>query len=360
MHTRTKSGWSRGRRGPLAVAVAATAAAAATLVTTAGAATSSPGAAKKATFEVQITKDLAYAPAQPAGTEGHLLDLYVPKSRKPVPLVISTRGSAWLADNGRRDADKVAAHLNPAGYAVAGVSIRSTSQARFPAQLHDVKAAIRWLRANAERYNLDPGRVAIMGDSSGGWASAMAAVTSGDPATEGDVGVSGPSSAVQAAIPFYPPTDFRQMDAHMPGDCEEFNAIMGTTGCHNDPRSPESRLVGCTVPDCTEEQIAPTDPLTYVGRRPVPPTLIFHGEPDALVPYHQGRLLFEELAAKGHETGMYSFPKAAHGTLFEMLSDDAVREGAYEETARNGRSTPARPTTPTWNTVITFLNRHLR
>ena len=67
MHTRTKSGWSRGRRGPLAVAVAATAVAAATLVTTAGAATSSPGAAKKATPEVQITKDLAYAPAQPAG-----------------------------------------------------------------------------------------------------------------------------------------------------------------------------------------------------------------------------------------------------------------------------------------------------
>ncbi|MFE7278496.1 alpha/beta hydrolase fold domain-containing protein [Streptomyces sp. NPDC057623] len=305
-------------------------------------------------------KALAYAPAQPAGTEGHLLDLYVPRSEKPVPLVISTRGSAWLADNGRRDADKVAAELNPAGYAVAGVSVRSSSQARFPAQLHDVKGAIRWLRAHAETYGLDPERVAIMGDSSGGWASAMAAVTGDDPALEGDVGVRGPSSAVRAAIPFYPPTDFLQMDAHMPDDGAEFNAIMGITGGHNDPRSPESRLLGRTITECRPDEIAPANPLTHIGERPVPPTLILHGEPDALVPHHQGRLLYDRLAAAGHEARLISFPKAAHGTLFEMLSDDATRECAYEETARDGHCTPARPVTPTWTTVISFLDQHMR
>ncbi|MDF3145649.1 MULTISPECIES: alpha/beta hydrolase [unclassified Streptomyces] len=305
-------------------------------------------------------KDLAYAPAQPAHTEGHLLDLYVPRSDKPVPLVISTRGSAWLADNGRRDAEKVAAELNPAGYAVAGVSIRSSSQAQFPSQLYDIKGAIRWLRANAKAYNLDPERIGIMGDSSGGWTTAMAAVTSDDPALEGNVGVSGPSSAVQAAIPFYPPTDFLQMDAHMPDNCEEFNAIMGITGCHSDPRSPESRLLGCTITECPPAKVAAANPLTYVGKRPIPPTLIFHGEPDALVPYHQGRLLYDKLAATGHDARMISFPKAAHGTLFDMLTDDATREGAYEEAARDGRSTPSRPVSPTWNTVISFLNQHLR
>ncbi|MFE9646785.1 alpha/beta hydrolase fold domain-containing protein [Streptomyces sp. NPDC006365] len=358
LRIRSSSGRSPSRRVPLALATAATAVAAATaLVTTAGAATPSPTTAK--TPEVQVTKNLAYAPAQPAGTEGHLLDLYVPRSKQPVPLVISTRGSAWLADNGRRDADKVAAELNPAGYAVAGVSIRSSSQARFPSQLHDIKAAIRWLRANAKKYNLDPERVAIMGDSSGGWTSAMAAVTSNNPAMEGEVGISGPSSAVQAAIPFYPPTDFLQMDAHMPDNCEEFNAIMRITGCHNDPRSPESLVLGCTITECPDK-VAAANPLTYVGKRPIPPTLIFHGEPDALVPYHQGRLLFEKLAADGHDTGMYSFPKAAHGTLFDMLTDDTVREGAYSETARSGHTTPDHPATPTWNTIITFLNRHLR
>ncbi|MET9760469.1 alpha/beta hydrolase [Streptomyces sp. NPDC006372] len=283
----------------------------------------------------------------------------MPRSKKPVPLVISTRGSAWLADNGRRDADKIAARLNPAGYAVAGVSIRSSSQAQHPSQLYDIKAAIRWLRAHAEQYNLDPERIAIMGDSSGGWTTAMAAVTGNNPGLEGDVGVRGPSSAVQAAIPFYPPTDFLQMDAHMPDNCREFNETMGITGCHNDPKSPESRLVGCTITECPDKAAA-ANPLTHVGKRPVPPVMIFHGEKDALVPYHQGRLLYEKLAATGHEVRMFSFPAAPHGTLFEMLTDDATRAGAYTESTRAGHSTPARPVTPTWNTVITFLNQTLR
>ncbi|WP_416970758.1 alpha/beta hydrolase fold domain-containing protein [Streptomyces sp. 4F14] len=355
MNRRSESRRRRPQRVPRTLGAAAAAVTvAATLVTTASAATKAPEPA------VRVVKDLAYAPAQPAGTEGHLLDLYVPRSGKPVPLVISTRGSAWLLDNGRRDADQVAAKLNPAGYAVAGVSVRSSSQARFPAQLHDIKAAIRWLRANAKTYNLDPKRVAVMGDSSGGWAAAMAAVTSGDPTTEGDVGVRGPSSAVQAALPFYPPTDFLQMDAHMPDGCAEFNAIMGITGCHSDPLSPELRLLGCTITECAPDRIAPANPLTHIGTRPVPPTLILHGEPDALVPYHQGRLLFEKLAVTGHDTSLYSFPNAAHGTLFEMLADDATREGAYVETAHGGRTSPARPVTPTWDTVITFLDRTLR
>ncbi len=240
------------------------------------------------------------------------------------------------------------------------MSIRSSSQARFPSQLHDIKGAIRWLRANAKKYNLDPERVAIMGDSSGGWTTAMAAVTGDNPALEGDVGVRGPSSAVQAAIPFYPPTDFLQMDAHMPDGCEEFNAIMGITGCHNDPDSPESRLLGCTITRCPPDKIAPANPLTHVGKRPVPPVMIFHGEPDALVPYHQGRLLYDKLVATGHDARLLLFPRAAHGTLFDMLSDDTTHAGACEETAHGGHSTPARPVTPTWKTIVSFLNQHLR
>ncbi|WP_246101197.1 prolyl oligopeptidase family serine peptidase [Streptomyces cyaneus] len=127
-------------------------------------------------------------------------------------------------------------------------------------------------------------------------------------------------------------------------------------------RSPESRLLGCTITQCPPAEVAAANPLTYIGHigeRPIPPTLIFHGEPDALVPYHQGRLMYDKLAASGHDARMNSFPKAAHGRLFEMLSDDATRKGAYEEAARGGHSTPARPVTPTWNTVISFLNQHL-
>ncbi len=123
--------------------------------------------------------DLDYAPPEPATSNGHKLDLYLPAGAagaKPWPVVIWTSGSAWMADTGKRGAGALALRLNPAGYAVAGVSIRSSSQVPFPGQLHDIKAAVRWLRTNAARYNLDADHIAIMGDSSGGWTAALAAV----------------------------------------------------------------------------------------------------------------------------------------------------------------------------------------
>ncbi|MDV7214335.1 alpha/beta hydrolase [Streptomyces prunicolor] len=338
------------RPGRLLRALAAAAVTVA-LITTAGAAAPSPA---RAATGVQVTKDLAYAPAQPSGTQGHLLDLYVPRSDRPLPLVIFTSGSGWLADSGRQGADRVAAQLNPHGYAVAGVAIRSSGQAQFPAQLYDIKGAIRWLRANAKAYHLDPKSFAIMGDSSGGWTTAMAAVTGDIPALEGDVGPQGPSSAVQAAIPFYPPTDFLQMDAHMLDNCSEFNTVFGLTDCHSDARSPESRLLGCTITACPGT-VAAANPLTYIGKRPTPPFLILHGKQDSIVPYHQSLILYDKLAASGDEARLISFPQAGHGTDFAMLSDDATRAGAYEQTARHGRTTPARPVTPTWQTIVSFL-----
>ena len=127
--------------------------------------------------------------------------------------MIWTGGSGWKSDNGKAKAGFVAAQLNPAGLAVAGVSIRSSAQTTFPGQLYDIKAAIRWLRTNAARYNLDPDHIGIMGDSSGGWTTVMAAVTGDRPELEGKIGTLGVSSAVQAAVAFYPPTDFLASDA---------------------------------------------------------------------------------------------------------------------------------------------------
>src|SRR3954447_2227330 len=121
--------------------------------------------------------NLDYAPPEPPTSNGHKLDLYIPSGTGPFPVIIWTGGSAWMADTGKNSAPGFAAQLNPAGYAVAGVSIRSSSQVKFPGQVHDIKAAIRWLRANAGKYNLDASRIGISGDSSGGWTTAMAALT---------------------------------------------------------------------------------------------------------------------------------------------------------------------------------------
>ena len=200
-----------------------------------------PGSASAVPGPAPTFADLDYAPPEPATSNGHKLDLYIPSGPgRTMPVVIWTGGSAWMADTGKRTAAGVAAQLLPAGYAVAGVSIRSSSQVQFPGQLHDIKAAIRWLRANAAKYNLDPNRIGIMGDSSGGWTTAMAAVTGDVPEWKEPSERRVVSSKVQAAVAFYPPTKFLTMDAWAVRKCVQ-------PRCHDDATSPESRLVGCAI-----------------------------------------------------------------------------------------------------------------
>ncbi len=298
--------------------------------------------------------DVDYAPPDPATSNGHKLDLYMPSSVSGrIPVVIWTGGSAWMADTGKRSAPGVAAQLLPAGYAVAGVSIRSSSQVRFPGQVHDIKAAIRWLRANAATYRFDPDRIGIMGDSSGGWTTAMAALTGDAPEMEGDVGTTGVSSRVQAAVAFYPPTDFLTMDAWAVGRCTP-------PRCHDDPGSPESRLVGCAIQTCPD-RVQAANPLRYVTDAD-PPLMILHGGSDPLVPHHQGEQLYMALNKACLESVFISLPKAGHGPWNAFLTNDAVREAAtMRSTSAAGCavSNPL-PFTPVWKTVTDFLDTHLR
>ena len=298
--------------------------------------------------------DLDYAPADPAGSGGHRLDLYIPVgASQPLPVAIWTGGSAWRADTGKRTAPGVAAQLNPVGYAVAGVSIRSTSQAPFPAQLHDIKAAIRWLRSNAGKYNLDPDRIAIMGDSSGGWTASMAALTGDVPELEGTVGTTGVPSRVRAAVAFYPPTNFLTMDEWAVQRCTP-------PGCHDDVTSPESQLVGCAIQSCPEK-VQAANPVRYVSEAD-PPMLILHGNSDPLVPHNQGEQLYMALNKACREATFISLPKAGHGPWNGFLTNDAIREGAtMRSTSAEGCAVvnPA-PFAPTWKTVTDFLDKHLK
>jgi acetyl esterase/lipase len=298
--------------------------------------------------------DIEYAAPEPRTSNGHKLDLYLPAAETgPVPVVIWTSGSAWMADTGKRGAGRLAERLNPAGYAVAGVSIRSSSQVRFPGQLHDIKAAIRWLRANAASYELDPDHVGIMGDSSGGWTAAMAALTGDVADLEGSVGTTGVSSAVQAAIAFYPPTDFLTMDAWGLQRCDG-------PRCHDAEGSPESRLLGCAVQTCPDKVLA-ANPARYVSPGD-PPIMILHGDSDALVPHNQGERLYMALNKACRDAVFISLPRAPHGNWTGFLSDDALREAAtIRSTAAEGcRVTNPTPYTPTWKTVIDFLDSALK
>jgi acetyl esterase/lipase len=317
--------------------------------------------------EPVVITDIAYAPPDPPENLGHLLDLYLPAQRgkSKRPLVIFSRGSGWLAEAGRNGADTAASALNPKGYAVAGVAVRSSTAARFPAQVYDIKAAIRWLRAHAKRYNLDPNRFAIMGESSGGWVTAMAAVTGGVPQLEGNLGVTGVSSRVQAAVPFYPPTDFLQMDAHMI-DCPFFNQQFGLQNCHNDPLSPESRLVGCAIQTCPEV-VARANPITYVSSDD-PPIMLVHGTADLLVPHHQSELLYNALKANCNEATFYSVPGAPHGWAFwepwlrgaptpTPRTDDGPT--TIYSTRKCRERVHVEPAEPTWDSLEQFIHRAL-
>jgi acetyl esterase/lipase len=306
--------------------------------------------------------DLDYAPPEPATSLGHKLDLYLPPvGSKPFPVVVWTTGSAWLGDTGKRQAEIIAAQLHPRGFAVAGVSVRSSSQATFPAQIHDTKAAIRWLRANSTKFGLDPNRVGIMGSSSGGWAAAMAAATANLSHLEGTVGVTGHSSAVQAAVAFYPPTDFLSMDAWAIRRCAPGARELGMKEgyCHDDVSSPESRLVGCAIQSC-RDKVRAADPAGYVSATTAP-IMIFHGNSDAAVPHNQGERLYMAFNKICRDAVFVSLPKAGHGPVTAFLTDDAVREGATIRSTSTDGCTVTNPILykPTWQTVINFLEKYL-
>ena len=152
-------------------------------------------------------RDLAYV------TDGHerqKLDLYIPTEGENLPLIIWIHGGAWLGGSKERYAPM---EYLKSGYAGASINYRLSQHAIFPAQIEDVKAAVRWIRANAETYRLDPNRFAAWGSSAGGHLVAMLGTT-GD-VKEFEVGENlGVSSRVQAVVNYFGPTDFLQMDAH--------------------------------------------------------------------------------------------------------------------------------------------------
>src|SRR5574338_458156 len=150
--------------------------------------------------------------AKPDGIALHL-DLYLPANARNAPLVIWIHGGGWA--DGDKD-NPPGLSLLKHGYALASVEYRLTDRAPFPAQIHDVKAAVRFLRANAARFGLDPERFGAWGESAGGHLAALLGTTSVRGELEGDEGVTGVSSRVQAVCDWYGPTDLLKINDQMP------------------------------------------------------------------------------------------------------------------------------------------------
>jgi acetyl esterase/lipase len=250
----------------------------------------------------KVLKDLAYVAG---GHERQRLDLYLPATGSRWPLVVAIHGGAFRM--GSKEGEPAGVFV-ARGFAVAAINYRLSQHAIFPAQIEDCKAAVRWLRANAARYGYDPERVASYGASAGGHLAAMLGTTGDVKAF--DVGAdAGVSSRVQAAVDFFGPTDFLQMDAHR---------ASAEAMVHDTPDSPESQLVGGPIQD-NPDKAARANPITYVTKDD-PPFLIVHGDADLLVPHDQSVLLDRALRKAGVRVRFVTIPGGPHG-------GETVRQG---------------------------------
>ncbi len=224
------------------------------------------------------------------------MDIIYPEDKsKKYPCVVWICGGAWL----RLDRSAHLAYLTElarSGFVVASVEYRTTNEGPFPIQLTDVKAGIRYLRALSGRYNIDPERFGVMGESAGGYLAAMAALAE-DKAF--DVGAfTEYSSKVQAACPWYPPTDVTGFSYPSPVEAAA---------------SMESMLLGKNVM-LNQEEALQICPVSFV-RKDAPPFLIIHGDNDHTVPFSQGEILHDKLEKAGADVKLLILEGADHADM---------------------------------------------
>jgi len=250
-----------------------------------------------------IPPELEYIANIPYGKGGGrrlFLDVLRPRERpeRPMSVLVWIHGGAWRTGNKESGIPRLAPYA-ARGYFCASVSYRFSQEAVFPAQIEDCKCAIRFLRAQAMRFHLDPERIGVWGPSAGGHLVALLGTAPDIFQLEGSGGWPYYSSRVQAVCDWFGPTDLLQMDR--------------AGGMHHDaPDSPESQLIGAPIQE-RPDLVAQLNPITYVTGDE-PPFLIMHGDQDPTVPHHQSVLLYEALTRAGaREVTFHTLPGAGHG-----------------------------------------------
>lgn len=254
------------------------------------------------------------------GKNYHNLDIYLPKIEKEsYPVVVHIYGSAWFSNNskGAADLNTICAALLDAGYAVVTPNHRASTDALYPAQIHDIKAVIRFIRGEAAKYKFDTSFIATSGFSSGGHLATLAAVTTGanvyslgDDSVdlEGSLGAyTTLSSDVNAACNWSGPMDLQNMD------CGESMKM---------PKSPEEVMIGVPM-EGNENKYALLSPIFFVNAKN-PPIHIFHGTKDNVVPVCQGERFFKALQEVGATSDCVIVPEGGHG--FNMYTKENLQK----------------------------------
>lgn len=248
-------------------------------------------------------KNVAYTPN--AGTQK--MDIYLPAGAGPFPVIINIHGGGFkFGDKGMVDAHPGQEFLQ-AGYAIASIDYRLSGEAKFPAAVLDAKAAVRFLRANAAKYKLNPDKIVAFGQSAGGNIAAMLGTT-GDVAEFDDasLGNAGVSSRIQAVVDWFGPTDFGQMDAQA-----KAQGCSASDQKHNAADSFESLYLGATVPDAPD-LVKKANPITYITQDD-PPFLIQKGDQDCTVPIENTKMLADALQAAGLDVRYDLLKGTGHG-----------------------------------------------
>jgi acetyl esterase/lipase len=236
-----------------------------------------------------------------SGYRPMIVDIYRPLKRGGAkPLILYIHGGGWVGGHTRHSGalsnfPAVLAKLASEGFVVASLEYRLAEEARYPAQLQDARAAIRFLKTNAVKYGIDPARVGVWGGSAGGHLAALTALSCGVASLEA-AGVVAPkgSECVQSAVTWYGVFDFAALAAGRPGG--------------ND--SAGNKLLGCKA-DCTADEYAPASPVTYVDAND-PPFLLIHGEGDKVVPVEQSHLMEVRLNEAGVPVESIYIPGVDH------------------------------------------------
>ncbi|MEW5868152.1 MAG: alpha/beta hydrolase [Chloroflexota bacterium] len=273
--------------------------------------------------------DIAYAQV----SESEKLDIYLPADGEgPFPVILGIHGGAFMG------CDKADLHVLPMlegldrNYAVVSINYRLSWEAKFPALVHDAKAAVRWIRAHAEPYHFDPDKIAAWGGSAGGYLSTMLGTTANVKELE-DLSLGNPYQPcnVQAVVAWFGPTDFLKMDEQLAA-----NGMMPPVGFrHSEANSPESLLLGQLITEIPEK-VRAANPETYIHPN-MPPFYLQHGTGDATVPVQQSIEFAEKLKrALGEDR-----------VILELLEGAEHADEAFN-------------TLENVNKMLDFIDRHLK
>ena len=283
-----------------------------------------PTSASQVPKSVIHHRNIAYA-----GTDNlrQALDLLVPKRIKaegPLPLVAFIHGGGWRNGNKDGGVRQVTRFAASGRYFAASIGYRLSGEASWPAQIHDCKAAIRWLRANAKKYQFDPDRICVYGTSAGGHLVAMLGVTGDVKSLEGDLGeYPDQSSRVAAVVDFFGPTNFLTMN-DFPGKID-----------HDSAESPESLLIGGGIQKNRDVAMSAV-PVSYISKDDAQ-ILIMHGTKDQLVPFDQSVQFHKLLLRSGVEATLVPIRDGGHGFRGEAIDrrvDDFLMKVFIDPEAR--------------------------